>query len=280
MGEALTGVEPAVINRAGQLIDDAAQRGVTLTWPEAIQQVTNSGTSLANLQRVVEGSQQGGALRHVMAERPNQIQHAFDQQMDEIAAVPMRPYTVGPQIAQASEEAINATRQQINRIAEPHYARASTATVPARTMDTLRHLPGWDEALAAVRGNPQLARYVEGLPDNSVGVLNEVKKYLNQRARNVGAVTDPNRNMQQSAGYRLDADAVRDTGRRSSGEYGRALAGYSRAGSTRSIARIDPDAPDAQSRYKAAHRTAKRKGLIREDLECAPDEIWRNVLRP
>jgi hypothetical protein len=223
MGESLAGLDPAVINQAARLVDDAAARGITLTWPEAIQQVTNSGTSLANLQRVVEGSQQGGAVRHVMAERPGQVQHAFDQQMAEIAAVPMRPYTVGPQIAQASEEAINATRQQINRIAEPHYARAATARVPARTMDTLRHLPGWDEALDAVRNNPQLARYVEGLPDDSVGVLNEVKKYLNQRSRNVASVTDPNRNMQQSAGYGRDADAVRDAGRRTSGEYGRAL---------------------------------------------------------
>lgn len=224
VSESLRGIDKPTINRAGQLIDDAASRGVTLTWPEAIQQVTNSGTPMANLQRVVEASQEGGAvMRPVMAQRPAQIRKAFEDQVSQVAAVPMRPYMIGPEISQASEAAIDATRRNINRIAKPFYDKASAVRVPPARFAQMKALPGWDEALGAVRSNPQLNRYVANLPDDSVGVLNEVKKYLDQQGRNVASVTNPNRNVQQSAGYGLDAEAVRDAGRRTTGQYGKAL---------------------------------------------------------
>lgn len=224
VAESLRGVDKATINRAGQLVDDAASRGITLTWPEAIQQVTNSGTPLSNLQRVVEASQEGGAvMRPVMAQRPAQVRKAFEDQVAQVAAVPMRPYMIGPEIAQASEEAIDATRRNINRIAKPFYDKASTVKVPPARLAQMKALPGWDEALSAVRSNPQLNRYIANLPDDSVGVLNEVKKYLDQQSRNVASVTNPNRNVQQSAGYGLDAEAVRTAGRKTTGQYGKAL---------------------------------------------------------
>lgn len=224
MAEGLQNVDEPTVNAAAKLVDDAAQRGITLTWPEAIQQVTNSGTPLANLQRVVEATQEGGAvMRPVMAQRPEQIKQAFDQQVANIAAVPMRPHMVGPELSKASTSAIEATRQNINRIAKPFYDKAATVQLPKAAYARMQKLPGWGEALAAVRGNPQLNRYVANLPDDSVGVLNEVKKYLDQRGRNVASVTNPDRNVQQSAGYGMDADAARTTGRRASGDYGKAL---------------------------------------------------------
>src|ERR1700760_4691633 len=63
----------------------------------------------------------------------------------------------------------------------------------------------WPEALSQ-----QLNRYVAHLPDNSIGVLNEVKKLLNQSAENASSPLGGNRNMQRSAGFSSDATNVRD----------------------------------------------------------------------
>jgi hypothetical protein len=205
-------VDQATINQATQLMDDAAAIGVRLTWAEAIERVA-PGAGLTNLQRVVESSKGGREVMAPMfAARPGQIDAAAGQTFDTIAHAAPNPSAIGPAVGRAAEDQIEGVRGIINRASEPFYTAAAAERIPAAQMGLIRRTPGWREARDAVRNDPQLARYVRGLPDNSIGFVDEVKKYLNAAAEHatqpVGA---QGRNMQRSAGYSSDAQIMRDT---------------------------------------------------------------------
>lgn len=228
---ALRGVTEQQIDDAGRLMMDARVRGLDLTWQEAIDQVTDGASSLGNLQRMAEASPRSGErMREFFADRPQQVGAAFDRQMGDIAAVPMTPSQIGPRASTAATSILDRVRQNINRRTAPDYLAAEAAPIAARTMARLhRAVPGFTEALGAVRGNPHLNAPIAHLPDNSVGVLNEVKKQLDQQAANVGRATDPQRNMQIAASNERSATAVRRAARRASAPYRRALDEQARA---------------------------------------------------
>jgi hypothetical protein len=218
------GVTPQMVDNAQALMQDAAQRGIRLAWPEALSQVAGRPV-LTNAMRHLEASPQTEArMAEVFAGRPQQVQTAARQTFDTVAPPNHQPSTIGPAVGEAAEGTINATRQNINAVAEPYYTAASLERVSHADMGQLRRMPGWAEARDAVRNDPQLNRYVATLPENSVGFLNEVKKYLNAASDNAAAPVNQQRNMQRSAGYGIDATTVRDAGVRASGNYETALA--------------------------------------------------------
>lgn len=225
VSRALRNVTEQELDDAGRLMMEARVRGIDLTWAEAVQQVTNSRTGLGNLQRVAEGSQRGQeVLGPMMAARPGQIEGAFNRQMGDIAAVPMPASSIGPRASEAAEAVFENARRGINRRTDPLYRAAESDNVPASTLRRLqRHVPGFTEALAAVRGNPHLNAPIANLPDTSVAVLNEVKKHLDTQAANVAQITNPQRNMQVAASNERSAAAVRRAGRRASAPYRQAL---------------------------------------------------------
>jgi hypothetical protein len=216
-------VTPQVVDQAAALMDSAAVRGINLTWAEALEQVA-PGTGLVNMQRILEsspGSRQ--TMGQFFSDRPQQIETAVRQQLGPIAARPAQPSAIGPAVGRAADEEIDATRQAINAASEPFYGAAERVTLSPSEMARVRSLPGYPEARDAVQNDPQLARYVRGLPENSVGFLNEVKKYLDQSATNARAPMAQNPNMQRAAGYGQDAEAVRRAGMNASPDYATAL---------------------------------------------------------
>jgi hypothetical protein len=83
------GVGNAEITAAETLMRNSP---VPLTWAEAVQQVTNSGTKLGDVQRVVESSQRGGAtMAPFMAQRPGAVENAVRQNLDQVAAPGVNP---------------------------------------------------------------------------------------------------------------------------------------------------------------------------------------------
>lgn len=225
VGNAARGAEAPQYGAAEQLVRDAQARGITLTPAEAIQQATGGSTRLGDVQRLTE-STAGGAERMapMFAQRPAQMQQATNATLDQIAPRSAAPSFIGREAQEAATGAIDHTRQNINHLAEPFYRNAERVPVPP--VENLRlqtTVPGYPEALQTVRDTPQLNRYVQHLPDNSVGVLNEVKKQLNQSSQNVASAVNPNRNVQMSAGYARDAGEVTNTGRGLSRDFGQAL---------------------------------------------------------
>lgn len=230
LAPALQGVDDAALTNARGLMEEAAQRGVPLTWDEAINQVTGNGTNLGNVRRVVENSPEGAAiLRPMMAERPGQVAAAARQSFDDIAPAVPSPASVGREAGTIAEGRVNSVRDAINAASDPFYSAAEKVRLSPQDMARVRALPGYPEAAAAVRSDPQLARYVQGLPEDSVGFLNEVKKQLDTSAKQAASPVNVQQNMQRSAGYGSDAQVVRQIGEAASPDYARALAIQSQA---------------------------------------------------
>lgn len=229
VGKAADGATPAQLSDAEQLFQDARAAGTPITRFEAIQAATNGATRAGDVQRVIEGQ---GGLKRFFAQRPARndaaAQEAFNTAApaNTPAATTMRlaPETVGPAVGEAAEGTINDVRDAINTAAAPHYQQAELDLLTPRDMRRARAVPGYDEAVTAIQRDPQLARYVTGLPEESVGFQNEVKKYLDTQATNATGVMAQNPNLQRAAGYRQDAGTIRQIGIDNSTEYETALA--------------------------------------------------------
>lgn len=221
----MQGVDDAALLQARDLMNSAAQQGIRLTWDEAIGKVTSGASNMGNLRRVVENTPDGAAvLKPMMAERPAQIAAAAGRTFDNIAPRSAEPSTIGPAVGRVAEDRVNAVRGAINTATDPLYKAAETVRLSPGDMARVRALPGFDDAAKAVRSDPQLNRYVANLPDDSVGFLNEVKKLLDTSATQAASPVNAQQNMQRSAGFGLDAGAVKKVASDASPEYARALA--------------------------------------------------------
>lgn len=205
------GITEQHVNQAQQLMQDAAQHGIRLTWPEALSQVAQRPV-LTNTLRHLEASPQTEArMGEVFAGRPQAVEGAVRQQADNIAPVNQQPSTIGHAVGEAANDTLTDVRGVINQATDPYYQAAEAFRLNAQEMAQVRAIPGFQEAAATVRNNPQLNRNVAHLPDDSVGFLNEVKKQLDQSARTATLPMGPQGapNAQIGAGYTQDARAVR-----------------------------------------------------------------------
>lgn len=206
------GVTPQMVDQAEALIIDAAQQGIPLSWPEALSQ-TAGRPILTNTMRHLEAAPASEArMGEFFGNRAQRVEDSAGPQLNAITPANPNPSTIGPAVGTAAEGTINDVRGVINQASEPFYNAAGPIRLSPQEMQQVRALPGYPEARDAVRNDPQLARYVQGLPEDSIGFLDEVKKYLVQSRDNARAPVNQNPNMQRSAGYGLDADAVRDAG--------------------------------------------------------------------
>lgn len=203
------GVTGAHVDRAEQLILSAQRRGINITWPEALSQVSGRPV-LTDLQRILESSEPSRAqMQNYMGERPHQIDTAARAQFEAISPPTHQPSVIGPAASAAATGAVNDVRGAINRASQPFYDRASTHLLTPAEMARVRAIPGYEQAARAVRNDPQLNRYVAHLPDHSVGFLDEVKKYFNNAAELAASPVQQGRNMQRAAGFERSARDVR-----------------------------------------------------------------------
>jgi len=220
VAKVVKGATPQQLDQAEHLFQEARTAGTPITRFEAVQQVTGGATRAADMQRVIEGQ---GGLREFYAGRPAQVEAAARRQFDAVTPPSDAPHTIGAEAGRTAESVIDDARGAINRTTEPYYTSASIERLSPAEFKRVEAAPGWAEARAAVRGDPQLARYVEGFPDDSVGFLNKVKKYLDTQAENAAGPVNAQRNMQRSAGYGSDAAVVRQAAERASPDYEKAL---------------------------------------------------------
>lgn len=218
VGRAAGNVDNATLRQAEVLFQEAQQLGTPITRAEAMQAVTGGATNFGNLQRVVEGQ---GGMRDFFSQRAGQTDAAAGRVFDQVTPAAPNPSAIGPAVGTAAENTVNDVRGVINRASDPFYKQAATLRLTPQEMQRAVALPGVPEAMRAVRNNPQLNRYVANLPDDSVGFMNEVKKYLDAAAENAAARVNQQRNMQVSAGLGNDARDVRqiaiDASRRAPG---------------------------------------------------------------
>lgn len=209
----------ADVQAAGRLIAEAGQRGVGLTWPEALAQVTGRRVDLTDVQRVVEQTTGGRpVMSEFMARRPEQVRNAADAEFNAMAPV-ADPVRTGIRIRDVSEEALTGLRQRINRATEPLYQRGGQSMVPDPVFANIARDPLFQQTVQAIRNDPVYARSIAGFPDRSVQVFNEVKKVLDDLA---SSSSTSGRNYAASVYGGLARD-VRTAAQNASPDYAQAL---------------------------------------------------------
>lgn len=195
---ATRGASDADITAATQLMRDAQGRGVQLTWPEALQQVTNSATQAGRLQRIVEGTPEGGGIiAPAMAQRPQQVGQAVNATLDRIAPV-TGPTQTATRAQNAAQGGIDRTNQAINAAESPYYQAANTKTVPPQDLHFISQDPAFQTALQNVRGDAIRNKDIASFGANEVPTLIAVRKELarmEQNALSPGAGMNPDREL-------------------------------------------------------------------------------------
>jgi hypothetical protein len=211
VGQAMGAVSDADQAAAIQLMREAQARGIQITPAEAIQQVTNNGTGLGRLQRVIEGTKRGQEqLAPIFSQRPDQVRQAGMNFADQIAPPNAQPSLIGPQAQEAAQGGLDMMRRTINGAAEPHYQALRGQTIPDPEYATLAADPSYRAALAELRGNPELNGPIAGLPDNDLSVVNEVVKNLDTRATAARQTVQNPTGNNRLAGLRGDARSNAD----------------------------------------------------------------------
>lgn len=205
--DAMQGMTREQINDAARIMQTAQTQGIRLTWPEALAQATGGqSTGMTTLQRVAEADMHGKpVLGPMMAARPQEVEGAVQGVLGGIAPAPANVSQVGPALARTATDEIDAVRRGINDETRPLYDAARADRIDAGTMAGLVQLPGWDDALRQVRADPQLNRFVAGLPDNNVLVVDAVKQRLSEAAENAAQPLNPQASQTRASGMRQDA---------------------------------------------------------------------------
>lgn len=174
-------ITPDDWNAAMALQSEAARRGTPITSAEALAQVQGGNRTLMSLQRSVEQMPDSAPqMDQFMAARPGANRAATDAQLTQIAPRQIGPTELGPQIQQGAQGYLDDIRQGINAQTDDLYTLARDAALPDDVFQRLNADPVFQQHLAAVRNEPLLNRRIADLPDNSVGVINQVKKSMDE----------------------------------------------------------------------------------------------------
>src|SRR5690242_6530690 len=140
IGNATEGVTPAQWEAAQRLVEWSHQPGnAPLTAVEALQQVTSSGTGLANLMRVIEQSEGGGGqLRQMFSDRPQANQAMADRHLPAtLGPLPGVPSEIPGRVQGAAEKAIQRLETARTNLVTPDYRAAATDRVPVPHVEDL-----------------------------------------------------------------------------------------------------------------------------------------------
>lgn len=210
-------VTEAHITRAGNLIEAAKNRGINLTWPEALSKVTGQPV-LTDMQRILESHPRSRThMQTVMADRPNQVQNGVLGELDNLGGYHPNPSSIGPEAGKAATDVLGDVRGKINKASEPYYKAAEAQLFTPAEFKVVQTVPGFKESLEAVRNAPDAWR-VAHLPDNSVGVLDKVKQHFDQMAKNAGSKFNPQQNKSVQSSHEMSARAVKEMAIAKSGE--------------------------------------------------------------
>ncbi len=250
-------VTPQEIALAEDLVNEGLAFGVGVTWPEALSTVTRGRVDLTGMQRVIEQARRGQPIMsEFMGARPPAIRAAVQDQTSQLG--PLTPPSVaGPQIRSTATERINDLRMQINEMTAPQYLNSAGTAVDPIAFQQLMADPLFAETLNSIRGDNTYGRLIRGFEDNSIAVMDAVKKRLDDiTAAQPGEAT--------GAAIRGSvAGQARAAGQAASTEYGQAL-------STQAFARENWLAPLEQGPLGRFSRTDDLAEQIRAVFPTNP----------
>jgi len=266
------GMEPADVQAAQRLITEAEAQGVPLTWPEALAQATNGRVDITGLQRVVEQSRGGNPIMAAaMSDRAGNVQAAMGAQAPRIGSA-IDPVTLGASVQRTAGDEITGLRQSINAATEDLYDAAENVTIDPDTFAGLMESALFRQTLAAVRRDAATVDRLAPFSDDSVAVLDAIKRRLDDRASGASIAGYNDR----ASVFGGSARGVRDTARDAAPEYGTAL-------DTQSFLRRTELEPLEAGPMGALSRTGDLRQQVNALFEASPfegmDEVVGDTVR-
>lgn len=118
---------------ATRLMQDAKERGIGLTWPEAFNQVTGGGAKrAADVQRVVENSTGGGdIMAGVMRDRAPANAAAMRGQLDQLGRMPQGQDLgmVPARLQAAAEKGMRRVKGAVSTASDEYYTKAKDPSI-------------------------------------------------------------------------------------------------------------------------------------------------------
>lgn len=258
-------VTPQEIAMAEDLVNEGLAFGVGVTWPEALSTVTRGRVDLTGMQRVIEQARTGQPIMsEFMGARPPAIRSAVQEETAQLGPL-TPPNVVGPQIRATAVERLNDLRMQINEMTAPQYLNSAGTAIDPAVFQYLMRDDLFTETLNAIRGDNTYGRLIAGYEDNSVAVMDAVKKRLDDMI-----AAQPGENAGNAIRGSVAGEA-RTAGQAASPEYAEAL-------STQAFARENWLAPLEQGPLGRFSRTDDLAEQIRavfptNPLAGAEDEV-------
>lgn len=146
LGSVLRDVTPQQFSDAQAILNASRAVGAPLTLAEAIQGVTNSGTRMGDIQRVVEQSPAGASvMRPFFAQRPAQTEAFGRQTLGQISTSPLPVTEVAPRVqeaamgpaAGAAPDTAAGVEQARTAAVTPFYRAAATDQVPPDRIEAI-----------------------------------------------------------------------------------------------------------------------------------------------
>jgi hypothetical protein len=177
-------VNEKTINAAEDLIKRAQESGIALSWPEALSRVTGVPV-LTALQRTLEGARQTrGQLANFYEKRGAAIDKEALRQFENISPTTETTPVVtaiGPQIQQAARQTEKDIEGIINKHTHPFYEQSRGIALDIGDHNALSQMPFFKSTLDEVRDKESYSHFIKDLPNNSIGVLDAMKKRLRER---------------------------------------------------------------------------------------------------
>lgn len=187
LSRATMGATPAQWRAAERLQAEALIRGTPITSAEALAQVQGGNQSLMSIQRNVENMRETAPqMNAFMAQRGPGNAAAVDAQLGQIAPRPIAPTEIGPRIRQGAEDYVSGVRQDINAETEMAYWLSQFDRVPQAEFARISQQPAFQIALRTVRADELLGPRIAHMPDDSIAVINAVKKEMDEMGEQFG----------------------------------------------------------------------------------------------
>jgi hypothetical protein len=196
LNENLSQLTQTQLDQAQQLMAQSKAMGAPLTLAEAANQVTgNAAGNMLNMQRFVESTQRGSRIMDpFMAQRPVGNVGLFEKTVGGLGDTIPSPTEIAPRVQKAAEGAIGKARAEINKESRPFYqdSRAEIIDVgDPQALDRLNESSYFQRFMRDVRRDPAYKDQLADLPDNSVGVLDAVKKRVDTEIERLSNPNNP-----------------------------------------------------------------------------------------
>jgi hypothetical protein len=276
LNRATTDYTPDEWAAAIRLQSDAAARGTPITAAEALAQVKGGNRTLMSVQRTVEQMPETErTMSQFMAGRPGANQAALAGQLDDIAPRQIAPTEIGPRIQQGAQDYVSGIRQDINRQTEPLYWASQFDRVPQSQFAQISQNPAFQIALERVRADRLLGPPLAAMPDDSIAVINAVKKEMDEMGAAFNAYGTEGYSPTRAGAVETGRAPLVETASRASPMYGEAL----EIQAARRGAELAPAerAPIGQLALTDDAAQQAKILLPKESLKASPEQIGGTV---